>query len=1272
MSPRKPTGPARDTSNDPFTIPALPNTNRIALRTEEEQQAAAREREAEEKKAAQIAHRDARRKSLAARRVSFAPEATLHTWDVVEYMQDSTTSSNSTNATNRRASEVSNDTIGSSESRPHFSSDPAEPPSTPPDHIEAVAETPDDQRQLHQKKKRRSSGIPPLDFNNPDDEFFSSSPSAFSSSPGGAIDDDFDDGDDDDEDDSDDDGTAMTIDVGDQTDTMASMRSYQSDNSTGGLEERLRLAAQQAGTHGIDFDENGPGVGEDGDDDDDEEDLISFKPLWSKKVIPPESANDQENVDPYASAARGPETEGEETMTMEMTRAVGSILPALQQAAAEESEDEITMDMTMDMTRARGRILGGATQPQDDQTETMDMTMAMGRIIPAPQQQNHASSPASEDDQTMEITKDMTRAVVRIMPNQQPVQPTVNQGDDMTMDITMDMTMDMTRAVGGILQGAAQLQEDQTETMEMTMAVAKILPPQQQKRTPSPPSEDDQTMDITMDMTKAVGKIMPVNYPSLPEADAEDDAPMDMTMDMTMAMGGILPPASRQVAKQLLETEVNHAQLGDALMKDSPTKLFPPPATRSVSATPVKKAVTPAKRAKTPTPVKTSSSPAKKEKSPAKKAARIRTPTPEVEEKPEHYRPLRGRKSLHVGAALGLLGKRPAELDEDSEDEGGTKRLKNFQGSPVKNVKLGKPPTKEEVTGRTTRAQRKSLDASASATTTPVKSMTPIKDAMRATTPKDQGRFVDVEEMFPEARTPVPFKKDATITIPLAAEQVKPVIEMPPMKLQEFLDLTSIRFMELTTTKRRHTVAPNLLKDASHQGQDDGSLESCVVAGACTLPMLELFQHSCHELKRYISEGRKVVKEIEAETAEENPPLFQEYATATPDMKSFMDIQFKNIKTNARLQSKGIWYEWRHALLEGLKAGLVKIQKGFTSDDKRLSMQEELIHRVLPDLQGKFETLREEEEQLREAAEEILKSNPEDLKEARKCLIALDADIEAKKAMIADLRAQIAEKDAGIQIAAERKETYLEDIKAAEKIREECRGWTGTEIQALKKRVKALEHEHGWTITGVHGTTVMMSFRRDLELLFDTSSFKSSTESNDAPKQNSLINLRYIAADRESDPEPFSPEKEFFVGSIFSHIRAFAQSETTVKQLLDTVSSGWEAALNIIAEIKSLNRQYPSQVEKTGDSSLKVSSTMLLKGLRSKVLCEYHISTAPGVESEGGTMKINVNANAKAVYGERFNEDSMMRFLNKGIEEGRSWVEVVKDLDARLVARGKK
>jgi kinetochore protein Spc7/SPC105 len=209
-------------------------------------------------------------------------------------------------------------------------------------------------------------------------------------------------------------------------------------------------------------------------------------------------------------------------------------------------------------------------------------------------------------------------------------------------------------------------------------------------------------------------------------------------------------------------------------------------------------------------------------------------------------RPLKGRKSLHTGAAKGILGKRPAELDqddeEDDEDQDGVKRLKNHQGSPVKNVKLQAPPSKAETTGRITRATRRSLEATSGNVIAPTTTTSPLKGAT-VTTPKVQGRFRAADSQMSAQRV-IPFVQITPIEDPVLSEEED---EAERMHLQDFLNMTSIRFMDLTTTKRRHTVAPNRTQNgigSKHNSDEvDQSLESCIVAAACTVPMLELFQH---------------------------------------------------------------------------------------------------------------------------------------------------------------------------------------------------------------------------------------------------------------------------------------------------------------------------------------------------------------------------------------------------------------------------------------------
>ena len=216
---------------------------------------------------------------------------------------------------------------------------------------------------------------------------------------------------------------------------------------------------------------------------------------------------------------------------------------------------------------------------------------------------------------------------------------------------------------------------------------------------------------------------------------------------------------------------------------------------------------------------------------------------------------LKGRKSLAVGGARGLLGKRPAELDvgESDEERQTPKRLKGQDKTPVKNIKLPAPPSKNETTGRNISAPRFSLGPTTGNLQVGTPSIASTPKGSHLTTPKGQSRFTDAESHSSATKPPTPFGEKLLAANGGAAE---PPEEEDRIHLQDFLNFTSIRFMELTTTKRRHTIAPNAMpEDSAKKGPvglgesaQDASreLENCVVAGACTIPMLELYQHvSC-------------------------------------------------------------------------------------------------------------------------------------------------------------------------------------------------------------------------------------------------------------------------------------------------------------------------------------------------------------------------------------------------------------------------------------------
>ncbi|GAW16708.1 hypothetical protein ANO14919_061450 [Xylariales sp. No.14919] len=1345
ISPPQGTVQGLDKMPNPFQNDDSSSGTKIALRTEEEQQAAARERE--EKERAQLEkeikdRRDARRKSLANRRVSFAAEATLHTFHDIEYMQDSTTSTDST----RRGSSLA--------AQPSASAEVSDPPSTPPEKTDDVVPgSPEDQRNLHQRN-RRSSGMSAIDYNHNQDDFTLAS-SVYSSdseategvteiheeigSDSGS--------------DSDADGVTMDL-VDEMTGTsvasaMSSRSAFTDAGFTDGgddtIDDALRLATRRAETQRIDGEE---------------EIIPSFG--WVKKPGQKPAVLHHEPESP----------------------------PNLTQ-----NDDETTAPMDMEITRAVGGIITSRDNDLQEEEMSMDVTRALGGIIPSRGQAKIEQSGAGNrfgENSVEDATMEFTTAIGAIRNALQP--------DDSTMqDEDEDLSMELTTVMGGVVSAAKSnaskrrvslarrrtLAKDDETNMDMTVGLGRIITADEEDE------EDEVDATMGMDMTTTVGGIIRESSPAKNQTEARQimEQEVDVPDGADTSESPQVSPSKINAAKDILEAESpgllpfrgkglrrstnrrasetpkgkspkrngliskptslgawdspGTPQLSSPLktpnsllsqrQSSSPIRLAPNSANttpRSTTRHGFKSSIFQQNSATGITTPQIVLTPQKRHLSgigadrsglgspkvtaildrresigdtadpfmPRENFKAVSFTEPQILESEfdwEHQQeqaegdeengtttlkdmissmtpkknPLKGRKSLHVGSASGLLGKRPAELDDEEDDDynrDGVKRLKNHQSSPVKNVRLGAPPSKEETTGRSARSTDRTLEFGNGSIMAPSLAPSPNKGINLVPTPQSSGRPKDIPSDQPTS----------TFTLhdlaPLSSAEGAGDIDGDHIHLQDFLNMTSIRFMELTTTKRRHTQAPNTQKDVL-RGQEDLSLERCIVAGACTVPMLELYQHSCRELKKYISEGRRIVREIETETFEENPPLFKEYITATPEFKALMDNQFKNVKTHARLLSKAMWYEWRMKLQDGLKEGLEKIWEGMAADEKLLQKQQALLNSTLPDLIQQSESLTTEHENLEAVAQELADCDPEDLDSARTELTSVDSDIEAKKRKIEELRRQLAETESSIGTAAERKQSCIIDIEAAEKEREECRGWTSNEINSLKAKVDNLETRYGWAISGLAGTTISMTYEREIELAFDASSFRGGNGAS-----HSQIDLSYIAANRNGEALPPSPEKEFFVRCIRDHVRGMAQAQTGIPAVLRAVSRAWKMANHVAANVRLLNCTFPTNVIRKSDSSIAIRSTLLLTALETKV--EIMLVLHPENTPDG--LQVAIAPQARVVYGEHFKIDNVVDYLatriggsvtmkEEGLETG-SWSDVVVELHERLLARGRK
>lgn len=223
-------------------------------------------------------------------------------------------------------------------------------------------------------------------------------------------------------------------------------------------------------------------------------------------------------------------------------------------------------------------------------------------------------------------------------------------------------------------------------------------------------------------------------------------------------------------------------------------------------------------------------------------------------------------------------------------------------------------------------------------------------------------------------------------------------------------------------------------------------------------------------------------------------------------------------------------------------------------------------------------------------------------------------------------------------------------------------------------RVDGLEKAHGWTITSITGASLTMTYKRTIQLFFAPSSFYSASPRQPSKSkaaltaENSLISLTYIADAAKYHSIPLTTEKRFFLQIMRAQLQCLAQAQTRIKDLLSMISSNWEKCTTIADEVCSLNRHYITEPTIQSDEAMSVKVTILLRDMKTKVDLAFCVEVVPREMD----LNVAVKVRAKVIYGETLKEGKMVEFLEERIAEEGDWAKAVRELEGRLVKRGRK
>lgn len=137
-------------------------------------------------------------------------------------------------------------------------------------------------------------------------------------------------------------------------------------------------------------------------------------------------------------------------------------------------------------------------------------------------------------------------------------------------------------------------------------------------------------------------------------------------------------------------------------------------------------------------------------------------------------------------------------------------------------------------------------------------------------------------------------------------------------------------------------------------------------------------------------------------------------------------------------------------LLEGLKEGLDRHMEEMKDDDNILSKHETLLNEAVPLLTTKHSTFEQEATHLQQLADELENCDQGELWDARGKLADMEDEIALKKKQFEELQTEVQGRTSTLETGAELKAEFAAQIQAAERVKEDCRGWSAKEIRELK------------------------------------------------------------------------------------------------------------------------------------------------------------------------------------------------------------------------------
>nr|GAT43645.1 predicted protein [Mycena chlorophos] len=414
--------------------------------------------------------------------------------------------------------------------------------------------------------------------------------------------------------------------------------------------------------------------------------------------------------------------------------------------------------------------------------------------------------------------------------------------------------------------------------------------------------------------------------------------------------------------------------------------------------------------------------------------------------------------------------------------------------------------------------------------------------------------------------------------------------EVQPISIEQFFELTNVKFMDTLDAPRRSIHQP--LRQARPAAGIP--LAEYGIAMAITVPELDLYSKVSNDLQDWIDNKiKKVFAQEEEAAAKVTPQLFIEYMSADDEDREALLHQLDLIKSNVRSQAKSEWYDWKLQWIENLQAKLDEALDALRKDVNTLQGLQEGPDHMISELEQEYESLMRELEQEQAEVAEIENCDQDYLNELKASIAEQDIEVEA-------LKAELAEHNSRLKWLQERTEEMEDEKRQAQTAINEANEFlrvsqnsTHAELARLKDEIELLQSLH------------MLRITKAVPGLFEyeyAGQFRVSIPCREFVPVPSKVKITRIPKTR-TQLDDFPELTKYFFEDATRHVPQ--DENVSVRRIVASLSDYWSSCTQLRSQLFQLTIKYPLHIQVLQDQGFRARTTVMFPGVMGKAFIYF-------------------------------------------------------------------